>query len=691
MNDSTAAYEQLTATARLALGRGDRQGAQAALSAAIQTPEDIDRLGLGSADAIIRLGTLYQDAGLHAEAERLFAEALVVGECALGAEDMGLVPALTKLGTALIARGAHDEAEAPLMRALTISENQLGVNSPDLIVLLNDLSRLYLKQGAYSRAEPLLQRLLAFKRSKGDDHPEVATVLASIAVVRQALGDHDAAEQLYRRVLQIRERTLSPNHFGVAAALEHLAEACAARGKISEALALFQRALSMRVQTLGVDHASLRVSRERIADLQLQASEESLDAAAQTSPMFQLPPAAPRSPSPVETPRVAVHVEPPRAPRPVETPRVAMPVEPPRAARPVETPRVAMPVEPPRAASPVALPPDGVPASLRAMSPSVVSDMAYSPMVAVRQAEVAPLTKEDALADYQPEEIVVTSADGFFASREVLKEIEEIEAAESKPRDIVASLKQLLPASRVQAAIVGAGAVALLIAALAAQPDATNNDTRLNSSDVGSRTDSLSVAAVPAGNSASQVTRTSNGALVQRPLVDVGAGQNRVPEKASSSLELANVARAPIANIATIGSDSIVRAATSLNTDGGTSAIQLIASGSERKLTIPDFSEAKGTRTSAKLRGELPQPVYPAYLRQVGVQGEVLVRFVVDENGRPDLSSLKVVRSPHEFLSDEVRRVIMRLSFDPARTEGPASKPRSEWVQMSFVFDPSGK
>ena len=709
MNDSTAAYEQLTATARLALGRGDRQGAQAALSAAIQTPEDIDRLGLGSADALIRLGTLYQDAGLHAEAERLFAEALVVGECASGADDIGLVPALTKLGTALIARGAHDEAERPLMRALTISENQLGVNSPDLIVLLNDLSRLYLKQGAYSSAEPLLQRLLAFKRSKGDDHPEVATVLASIAVVRQALGDHDAAEQLYRRVLQIRERTLSPNHFGVAAALEHLAEACAARGKISEALALFQRALSVREQTLGVHHASLRVSRERIADLQLQASEESLDAPALTGPMFQLPPAAPRAPSPVETPRVAVPVEPPRAARPVETRRATVSVEPPRAARPVETPRAAVSVEPlltarpvetprvamsveaPRVASPVALPPEGVPASLRAMSSSVVSDGARSPMVTVLEPEAAPLAQEDAFADYQPEEIVVTSTDGFFASREVLKEIEAIEAAESKPRDIVGSLKRLLPAHHAQAAIVGAGAVALLIAALAAQPDATNDDTRLNSSDLGSRTDTLNVAAVPTGNGGSPVTRTSNGALVQRSLADVGSAQNKVPEKVSSSLELANVARAPIANIATIGSDSIVRAATSLNTDGAASAIQLIASGTERKQAIPDFSEPKGTRTSAKLRGELPQPVYPAYLRQVGVQGEVLVRFVVDANGRPDLSSLKVVRSPHEFLTDEVRRVIMRLSFDPARTEGPASKPRSEWVQMSFVFDPSGK
>jgi TonB family protein len=319
--------------------------------------------------------------------------------------------------------------------------------------------------------------------------------------------------------------------------------------------------------------------------------------------------------------------------------------------------------------------------------------------------EAAASREEAAPDDDGQQAIVVPSADGFLDFREVLKEIEESEAAESHRRDIVARLKQLLPQRRVQAAIVGAGAVALLFAALAVRPDATNASARLNASEVGSPADPLSAAGLPAGSVGSQVKSISNGALEQRSFANAGSARNggtsietsseresSSSQKASGgSLELENVTRAPIANVSTLGSDSIVRAATSLNADGGASAIQLIASGSEKKQAIPDFSETKGTRTSAKLRGELPQPVYPAYLRQVRVQGEVLVRFVVDENGRPDLSSLKVVRSPHELLTAEVRKVITRLNFDPARSEGAASKPRSEWVQMSFVFDPSGK
>lgn len=643
MSDSIKAFEQLTATARLALGRGDREGAQAALSAAIRTPEDVYRLGVGNADAIISLGVLNQDAGLHTEAERLFAEALVVAERTSGADDLGLVPALTKLGTALIARGAHAEAEPLLTRALSISEKQLGGEHPDLIVVLNDLSRLYLKQGAYGRAEPLLHRLLTLKRSKGDDHPEVATVLASIAVVRQALGDHDAAEQLYRRVLQIRERTLAPNHFAVAAALEHLAEACAARGKITEALGLFQRALSVREQTLAPGHASLRASRERIADLQLQASEESPDAPAAVGQVFELPPVMPR----------------------------------------------------------VALPPNGVPASLRAMPTPPVSDVERAPVMPVGRPEVPAWTDEE-LPDFGRQDRLLDSSP--VADLDPLEENED-EEEEQLSRGFGATLRKLLPQHRVQALAVSAGAMALLFAALAARTDGTNDDASLNASEVVSHTDSSTVTGTPASNFGPTLSQNSNGAVESRSFNstaierDVRAGASRSAatepvsnqQAGSGSLELGSVARTPTADIATLHSDSIVRAAASLKTDGAAAAIQLIASGTEKKLATPDFSDSKGPLTRAKLRGALPQPVYPTYLRQVGIRGEVLVQFMVDETGRPDITSLKVMHSPHEFLTDEVRRVIVRLRFDPAHTNGPNPKPQSDLVQISFVFDPLGK
>ena len=274
MSDSTVSYEQHIEAARLAHGRGDRAGTEQALREAVRTAEGLADGHLKLVAALIKLGELRHADGSPDEAETHFRRALEIGERVLGSEDLALVPPLTSLGALRIARGAPEDAEPLLTRALAISERSLGRDHPDLIVLLNELSRHYLKQSAYGFAEPLLLQLYSIKRSKGEDHPEVATVLATLAGVRQALGRHDAAEQLWRRVLEIRERTLAPNHFATATAIEHLAETCAARGKLGEALQLFQRALSMRELTLGAAHPSLRVSRERIADLQLQGSEE---------------------------------------------------------------------------------------------------------------------------------------------------------------------------------------------------------------------------------------------------------------------------------------------------------------------------------------------------------------------------------------------------------------------------------
>jgi len=93
---------------------------------------------------------------------------------------------LIRLGASKQEAGEFAEAAECFRRALEVGDQTLDPENPDLVILLNDLTRLYLKQSAYASAEPLLLRLLELKRSKGDDHPEVATVLASLAAVRRA-------------------------------------------------------------------------------------------------------------------------------------------------------------------------------------------------------------------------------------------------------------------------------------------------------------------------------------------------------------------------------------------------------------------------------------------------------------------------------------------------------------------------
>src|SRR5688572_1785285 len=177
MADQTTSYERSLEAAGFALASGDQAGAERALLAAIQAIEDVEEYRLELTAVLVRLGGLKQEMGNLSEAEEYFRRALGIGERGLGPENLGIVPALKGLGTTRLIQGHAASAEPLLTRALAISERHLGEEHPDIVILLNDLTRLYLKQMAHAFAEPLLLRLLALKRSKGDEHPEVATVL----------------------------------------------------------------------------------------------------------------------------------------------------------------------------------------------------------------------------------------------------------------------------------------------------------------------------------------------------------------------------------------------------------------------------------------------------------------------------------------------------------------------------------
>lgn len=659
MTESRLAFEQFTESARLALGRGDRESAQASLDAVLHSPDAISQARSGGPDALIRLGMLYQDAGLAAGAELFFTEAVATVEQMRGADDSALVPALTCLGNTLIARGAHDDAEPILTRALAISQQHLGAEHPELNGLLNALSRLYLKHGAFVKAEPLLERLLASKRSKGEDHPEVATVLASLAAVRQGVGDHEGAEQLARQVLRIRERTLAPNHFAIASSLELLADSCSARGKLGEALRLYQRALSIREQTLGVGHVSLRIARDRIADLQLQASEASLgDGGDDGAPLF-LPSAlhpAPRSP-------------------------LAIP-------------------------SGVSVPLDAMASLSRTLSIASPSDAARAPLPDFRRVDSA--RSLDDADESRQQALVLPAFDGVLALRDEFESIESelngavpAEASPSRLREIAVSAWTAVSTRPVQAGIVGAGALALLLAALIAQPHAAEDSSRPAArdgvNDIASA-ETPSAASPGALKAATATSGSANGSIDQRTASNssttkqfsagrdaaaMSSGAARDENESAQSLELARTARAPLPNIVLQGADSVARIPVAASKSGSDPFSKQFWTAETKKEVAAESSSAP---TSAKIVGTLPQPLYPEFLRKNGIEGEVVVQFVVDEKGRPDVSSLEVVRSPHDGLTAAVRNVVGRIQFEPARTGGPQSKPRTEVVRVSYEF-----
>jgi protein TonB len=73
-----------------------------------------------------------------------------------------------------------------------------------------------------------------------------------------------------------------------------------------------------------------------------------------------------------------------------------------------------------------------------------------------------------------------------------------------------------------------------------------------------------------------------------------------------------------------------------------------------------------------------PPPPYPDRARELGIEGELEVEFVVDIDGR--VSSVQVLRSPHPTIASEARRVVSGWRFKPAKNKGVPVRVRARQV-----------
>jgi periplasmic protein TonB len=78
-------------------------------------------------------------------------------------------------------------------------------------------------------------------------------------------------------------------------------------------------------------------------------------------------------------------------------------------------------------------------------------------------------------------------------------------------------------------------------------------------------------------------------------------------------------------------------------------------------------------------------PRYPERLRSAGVEGIVVVKFIVDTTGRVDLSSVEVTSSTHDLFTAAVRDALGRLRFYPA-SSGTRKVPAAAIMPFHFTL-----
>ena len=77
------------------------------------------------------------------------------------------------------------------------------------------------------------------------------------------------------------------------------------------------------------------------------------------------------------------------------------------------------------------------------------------------------------------------------------------------------------------------------------------------------------------------------------------------------------------------------------------------------------------------------RPDYPAPLRSAGVEGQVVVQFVVNESGRVDRESVRVLSASNDLFAGSVSSALARMRFTPARI---GTHTVAQLVQQTFLF-----
>ena len=65
-----------------------------------------------------------------------------------------------------------------------------------------------------------------------------------------------------------------------------------------------------------------------------------------------------------------------------------------------------------------------------------------------------------------------------------------------------------------------------------------------------------------------------------------------------------------------------------------------------------------------------PPPIYPALLKQAGIQGRVILPAVIDTTGRVEPASVRIMTSPHPAFDQPTRDWVLKALFRPARLHG---------------------
>ncbi len=188
------------------------------------------------------LAQVYQEQGKYPEAELVLCEHL---EASLKDPQPNTQVHAAHMGLARLYQEQGKLAEAEQHYRAALAETEKPEVWPDRELYCSTalwLARFYVEHHRYGDAEPLFVRVVEIRER---DRPSIPHYLQELAKVYEAQEKYAAAEDSYRRALNIAEELDQSMDFVIVRALDDLAQFCQARGRYSDAEELSRRRLAV--------------------------------------------------------------------------------------------------------------------------------------------------------------------------------------------------------------------------------------------------------------------------------------------------------------------------------------------------------------------------------------------------------------------------------------------------------------
>ena len=167
--------------------------------------------------------------------------------------------------------GRYQQAHETALDMRRLAEGPLRDEPARLAMALRCQGIARVGQGRYAEAEPLYKRALEIaQKTFGEEDPNVVAIdLNNLADLYRQQGRYAKAELLFKRALEIGENVLGKEHPDVADRVNNLALVCFDQGRYTEAERLYRRALKAFEMAFGQEHGKVTMVLTNLANLHM--------------------------------------------------------------------------------------------------------------------------------------------------------------------------------------------------------------------------------------------------------------------------------------------------------------------------------------------------------------------------------------------------------------------------------------